>query len=67
MRDFRLKTMQLYLKIAKEEVDSQDERLQKLLNEFPPETNDHEPFASKVVANGINDNDDSSGGPASQV
>jgi hypothetical protein len=47
-RDFRLKATELYLKIAKEEFDFQEERLQKLLDDFPQDS--HEvPLTQTVI------------------
>jgi hypothetical protein len=39
-RDFRIKATQLYLKVAKGEYDFQNERLDRLLKDFPPDTYD---------------------------
>ena len=36
-KEFRLKAMELYLKIAKEEFDFQEKRLNELLADFPPD------------------------------
>ncbi|CAF3359080.1 unnamed protein product [Rotaria socialis] len=59
-RDFRLKATELYLKIAKEEFEYQDERLEKLLEDFPQDRDqllstqaisdldDDEPFDNEV-------------------
>ncbi|UJR18851.1 hypothetical protein I4U23_021979 [Adineta vaga] len=39
-KDFRIKATELYLKVAKGEYDFQNERLDKLLRDFPPDTYD---------------------------
>ena len=51
-RDFRLKATELYLKIAKEEFDFQEERLQKLLEDFPQ---DRDELSSTTI---VTDDDD---------
>ena len=51
-RDFRLKATELYLKIAKEEFDFQEERLQKLLEDFPQ---DRDEVSSTTI---VTDDDD---------
>ncbi|CAF3833187.1 unnamed protein product [Rotaria sordida] len=66
-RDFRLKATELYLKIVKEEFEFQKERLEKLLEDSPQDSNemlpltqtvnDEEPFDDDDEVN-INNNDE---------
>jgi hypothetical protein len=59
-KEFRLKATELYLKIAKDELDFQEERLQQLLEDFPRD----KPSLTGLVTDGIdlepddNDTDD---------
>ncbi|CAF3732621.1 unnamed protein product [Rotaria sp. Silwood1] len=67
-RDFRLKATELYLKIVKEEFEFDKERLEKLLEDFPQDSdevlpltqivNDEEPFDDEENINNNNDDDE---------
>ncbi|CAF5010076.1 unnamed protein product, partial [Rotaria sp. Silwood1] len=67
-RDFRLEATELYLKIVKEEFEFDKERLEKLLEDFPQDSdevlpltqivNDEEPFDDEENINNNNDDDE---------
>ena len=60
-RDFRIKATQLYLKVAKGEYDFQNERLDRLLKDFPPDTYDvplTQAQAAAVDDNKVENDDD---------
>ena len=62
-KDFRLQAAELYLKIVKEESDFQNDKLEKLLNDFPQDkderkeekNNDNEPKSPPSTQNRVND------------
>ncbi|CAF1591006.1 unnamed protein product [Didymodactylos carnosus] len=58
-RDVQLKATELYLKIAKEEYEFQNEKLEKLLRGFPQHNNDETPSTrSRIDGSAENDEDD---------